>query len=1090
MIGDPKTYYMGTTGGGLWKTDNMGISWRNVSDGYFKTGSVGAVAVAPGDPNVVYVGMGEHAVRGVMTHSGDGVYRSTDAGRTWQKIGLDSTRHISRIVVDPKDPDVVLVAAQGALYAPSHQRGIFKSVDGGTTWKNVLYVDEKTGAVELSMDPTNPRILYAAMWEHGRLPWKVISGGPGSGLYKSTDGGDTWQRMTEGLPEKMGKMAIAVSPSNPDRVYALIESESEGDERGLYTSSDAGKSWSRVTGEPRLVQRAWYYIELFVDPKNENRIYVLSAPALRSDDGGKTWEEVESPHGDYHDMWINPDDPDNFIIANDGGATITFDGGKSWSSQATMPTAQIYRINVDNRFPYRIYGGQQDNTSVVIASRELAGNGITTESWTWSAGGESAFLAFDPDNPRYVMGGSYQGTIEVLDTQASAGTQIMAAPIQYLGMDAKDMKYRFNWNAPIIRSRHEPNTFYHGAQFLLKTTDMGRTWTEASPDLTRNEKEKQGRPGVPFTNEAVGAENYGTLAYIAESPHEAGVIWTGSDDGLVYLTRDNGATWKNVTPKGLAECLVNAIEVSPFDKATAYIATTRYKFNDHAPGLYKTTDYGATWTKIDRGIPDGAFTRVVREDDQRRDLLFAGTELGLYISWNGGRDWSPFQLNLPMTPITDLKVHWGNLIAATSGRGFWILDDLSLIRQYATDTPAFHLYSPADAYLANGSSELNDPDDDFTGADTFRGVNPANGIVVYYDLPELTETDTLTLEVADATGRIIRTFTSAEDTSFHKWDGGPPAASVLPKDKGLNRFVWDMRNATIPGVPGVYIEASYRGHKASPGRFRFTLKSGEGSLTTEADILANPLYPTDATTYAEYDAFMSGLEAEVTLMHETVNRLHDAQGQLGSILASLPAGAQYAEVRQDGDTLLAKLKAWDADMVSRKSRAYDDVENFAQKFTANWLFLLNATESDLPRVNQPSRDRLAELQPEWARLKARADAMIDHDIPALNAKLSTLGYGAIWRQSTSEPTRRVGRGSHRPLPHRARARTGRDGHRLPRGGPQARPQGRAQGAQARARRGGRRGAVPGRDPRPPRTCSIRTSCRCSTRGKRTRSYTT
>jgi len=997
VIGDPKTYYMGTTGGGLWKTDDMGISWRNVSDGYFRTGSVGAVAVAPGDPNVVYVGMGEHAVRGVMTSSGDGVYRSTDAGKTWKKIGLDESRHIARIVVDPRDPDVVLVAVQGALYGPSRERGVFKSTDGGTTWKNVLYVDEKTGAAELSMDPTNPRILYAAMWEHGRLPWQVISGGPGSGLYKSTDGGDTWQRMTEGLPEKMGKMAVAVSPSNPDRVWALIESESEGDERGLYASDDAGKSWSRVTGEPRLVQRAWYYIELFIDPKNADRIYVLSAPALRSDDGGRTWDEVESPHGDYHDMWINPDDPDNFIIANDGGTAITFDGGDSWSSQATMPTAQIYRINVDNRFPYRIYGGQQDNTSVVIASRELAGGGITTGSWTWSAGGESAFLAFDPDNPRYVMGGSYEGTIEVLDTEASAGTQIMAAPIQYLGMDAKDMKYRYNWNAPIIRSRHEPNTFYHGAHVLLKTTDMGRTWTEASPDLTRNEKEKQGRPGVPYTNEAVGAENYGTLAYIAESPHETGVIWAGSDDGLVYLTRDNGATWKNVTPKGLAECLVNAIEVSPFDEATAYIATTRYKFDDHAPGLYKTTDYGETWTKIDRGIPDGAFTRVVREDDQRRDLLFAGTELGLYISWNGGQDWSPFHLNLPMTPITDLKVHQGNLIAATSGRGFWILDDLSLIRQYAADTPAFHLFTPGDAYLANGSSELNDPDNDFTGADTFRGVNPANGIVVYYDLPEMSDKDTLSLEIADAAGRIIRTFTSVKDTSFHKWDGGPPAAPVLTKAKGLNRFVWDMRHATIPGVPGVYIEASYRGHKASPGRYRFTLKAGDRSQTTEAAILANPLYSTDAATYAEYDAFMSGLESEVTLMHETVNRLHDAQGQLATIVASLPAGTQYADVRQDGDTLLAKLKAWDADMVSRRSRAYDDVENFAQKFTANWLFLVNATESDLPRVNQPSRDRLAELQPGWARLKARADAMIDGDIPALNAKLWALGYGAIWR---------------------------------------------------------------------------------------------
>ena len=569
VVGDPNTYYMGTTGGGLWKTDNRGISWRNVSDGYFKTATIGAVAVAAADPNVVYVGMGEHAVRGVMTHSGDGVYRSTDAGKTWKHVGLAPTQHIARIVVHPKDPDTVLVAAQGALYSPSPERGVFKSTDGGATWKKVLFVNDKTGAAELSIDATNPRILYAAMWEHGRLPWQVISGGPGSGLYKSTDSGETWEKMTEGLPAEMGKMAIAVSPSSPETVYALVESDSAKDERGLYVSTNAGKKWTLVTSDPRLIQRAWYYTELFVDPQDVRTIYVLSAPALRSTDGGKTWQTLSGTHGDFHDMWISPDNPRNFVIANDGGADITFDAGKSWSGQDTQPTAQFYRVNVDNRFPYRIYGGQQDNTSVVIASRELGSEGITTASWKASAGGESAFLAFDPDNPRFVMGGSYQGTIDVIDTEATAGTNVMAAPIQYLGMDAKDMKYRFNWNAPIVRSRHEPNTYYHGAQVLLKTTDMGRTWTAISPDLTRNETSKQGTPGVPYTNEAVGAENYGTLAYVVESPHEKGVIWAGSDDGLVQLTRDGGTTWANVTPKGLAECLVNAIEVSPFDKATA-----------------------------------------------------------------------------------------------------------------------------------------------------------------------------------------------------------------------------------------------------------------------------------------------------------------------------------------------------------------------------------------------------------------------------------------------------------------------------------------------------------------------------------------
>ena len=995
VIGDPKTYYMGTTGGGLWKTDNMGITWRNVSDGYFRSGTIGAIAVAESDPNVVYVGTGEHAVRGVMTHSGDGVYRSTDAGKTWKRIGLGESRHVSRIVVHPQNPDVVLAAVQGALYAPSRERGIFKSTDGGATWKNVLFVDDRTGAAELSMDPNNPRVVYAAMWEHGRLPWKVISGGPGSGLYKSTDGGDTWQKMTEGLPTKMGKMAIAVSRSNSERVYALIESDSHEDERGLYVSTNAGKSWSQVTSEPRLVQRAWYYIELFVDPKNENTIYVLSAPALRSDDGGKTWEEVDGVHGDYHDMWINPANPANFIIADDGGAVITFDRGKSFSSQANMPTAQLYRINVDNQFPYRIYAGQQDNTSVSIASRELAGGGITTASWTWSAGGESAFLAFDPDNPRYVMGGSYQGTIEVLDTKSTAGTQVMAAPIQYLGMDAKDMKYRYNWNAPIIWSRHEPNTFHHGAQVLLKTSDLGKTWREVSPDLTRNEKEKQGKPGGPLTNEAVGAENYGTIAYVAESPHERGVLWTGSDDGLVHVTRDNGATWRNVTPRGLAESLINAIEVSPHDRGTAYIATTRYKFNDHAPGLYKTTDYGATWTRIDRGIPAEAFTRVVREDDVRRDLLFAGTERGLFISWNGGRDWTPFQLNLPVTPITDLRVHRGNLIASTSGRGIWVLDDLALIRQYRPDTPDLAIYQPAGAYLVNGGSDLNNPDADFTGAHPTRGVNPATGIVLYYRLPAPAPGDSLTLEIRDAAGTLVRSFSSKRDTTFKRWDGGPPAEVTLPAAAGLNRFVWDLRYPIMPGVPGVYIEASYRGHKVSPGTYRFTLRLKDRTVATSGEVLANPLYPTDAATYAEYDAFMSGTERELTLMHETVNRLHRMQERLAAVLAQLPAEEKFAAIKREGEALLAKLKAWDADMVSRRSRAYDDVENYPQKFTANWLFLINQTESDLPRVNQPSRDRRAELEREWTALKARSDAMLNEEIPALNRKLWEAGIGAV-----------------------------------------------------------------------------------------------
>lgn len=998
VVGNTSTYYMGTTGGGLWKTEDMGITWGNISDDFFKMGSVGAVSVAESDPNIVYVGMGEHAVRNVMTSYGDGVYKSSDAGKTWKKMGLDLTRQIARIVINPKDPNTVFVAAQGALYGPSPERGIYKSTDGGVTWKNVLFVNNKTGCTDLSMDMSNPGILYASMWEHGRLPWQVISGGPGSGLYKSTDGGEHWERMRTGLPKEMGKMSIAVCRSNSEKVYALIESDFTNEVQGLYVSEDAGKSWAQVSSDHRLTQRAWYYTKLFPDPLNENTLYVMSAQALRSNDGGKTWEDISSTHGDYHNLWINPTNSNNMIIADDGGAAVTFNKGKSWSSQDNQPTAQMYRINVDNKFPYNIYGGQQDNSSVKIASRALGSGGISTSNWTSSAGGESAFLAFNPDDPQYVMGGSYAGTIEVLDSKANASTNIMQAPIQYQARDAKDMKYRFTWNAPIICSKYDPNVFYHGAQYLLKTTDLGNSWSEVSPDLTRNEKEKQGKAGVPYTNEGVGGENYGTLTYVLESPFEKGVIYTGSDDGYVYLTKDAGAHWQNITPAGLQECLINAIEVSPFDKATAYIATTRYKFNDHTPALYKTTDYGKTWTNISKGIPAGAFTRVVREDDTRKDLLFAGTETGLYISWNGGKDWSPFQLNLPVAPITDLRIHQGNLIAATSGRSFWILDDVSLLRQYKKDATALSVFQPSPAYLVNGSSELDETREDFKGLDKFRGVNPSTGVVIYYQLPEIKDSAlNITMEIKDTDGNLVRTFSSKADSTFKKYDGGPKADALLSKVKGLNRFVWNMRYATIPGVPEIYMDGSYKGHKTSPGKYKITLKMGEKNVSTDAEILANPLYTTTtAATYKEYNTVMSGMETAATNMHRMVNNINAKREQLALLIASLPADSRYNTLRTQGLVLVKKMKAWDDDMVQRKSKAYDDAENFPNKFTSNYMFLHNQTESDIPKVNKASLDLLATLNTQWLVLKSRADEILDKDIPGLNKLLWDAGVGAIW----------------------------------------------------------------------------------------------
>lgn len=994
VTGDPLTYYMGTTGGGLWKTTDGGQRWKNISDGFFKTGSVGAVAVSESNPNIVYCGMGEHAVRGVMTSYGDGVYKSVDAGKTWTKIGLEDTQHISRIAIHPTNPDIVFVAAQGALFGPNKDRGVYKSTDGGKTWKNVLSVNDLTGAVEISIDMNFPNVLYAAMWEHQRKPWMVISGGEGSGLYKSTDSGETWVKIHEGLPKEMGKMAIAVSRANPDKVYALIESDSNKDLGGLFASEDGGKNWARVSDDNRLTQRAWYYTEVFADPNNEQTVYVLSAQALRSIDGGKTWEEIEGAHGDYHDLWINPANSKNLLMSDDGGSSVSFDYGKTWSTQANMPTAQIYRINADNLFPYNIYGGQQDNSSLRIASLSLGRSGISEKDWMDSAGGESAFLAFDPENPRYVMGGSYLGTIEVLDMQAKAATNIMEAPIQYLGREARDMKYLFNWNAPIIRSKHEPDTYYHGAQLVLKTTDMGLTWHEISLDLTRNIDEKQGNGGGPYTNEAVGAENYGTLSYIIESPSEKGVIWTGSDDGFVQLTKDGGKTWVNVTPKGLKECLVNSIEISPNNPSTAYIATTRYKFNDHTPGLYKTTDYGKTWTSINAGIPYGAFTRVVREDPNRKDLLYAGTETGMYISWNGGVNWEPFQLNLPVAPITDLMAHKGDLIVATSGRSFWILDDLAVLAQYKPESKV-KLYQPENAVYGFWGSPLNGDSKDFDGTSPLEGVNPANGVVIYYNLPKLAQNVSVSMTIKNNKGETVNTFSSVKDSLYQKYEGGPPPAPTLSKTEGLNRFVWNMRHPIMPGVTGAYLEANYRGHVASPGTYTIELKSGGEVVSSQAIIVENPLYQTATNEFAAYDAIMSSMEQSLTEMHQKVNRLKSVQGQISKALQTLQKSTGNEALAKSGIELLKELVAWDETMIQRKSKAYDDVENFPNKFTAEYIYLINQTESAVPRVNQPSIDRKTELDAQWKTLKAQADNFINASIPEFNKQLWEAGVGAI-----------------------------------------------------------------------------------------------
>jgi photosystem II stability/assembly factor-like uncharacterized protein len=993
---DQLTYYMGATGGGLWKTEDGGLNWANISDDYFEMGSVGAIAVSESNQNVVYCGMGEHAPRGVMTSYGNGVYKSTNGGKTWKHIGLIETQHISRIQIHPTDPNIVFVAAQGQLYGPNQERGVFKSIDGGKTWNKVLYVNELTGCAELSLDMNDPDVLYAAMWEHQRLPWKVISGGAGSALYKSDDGGETWKKMKTGLPKEMGKAGISVCRSNSDKVYALIEGDREKKKSGLYVSYNAGKEWQMVNADHRLTQRSWYYNEVFADPTNEDLLYVLSAPALRSKDGGKSWQSLGTNHGDHHDLWINPNNSRNMIIADDGGGEVSFNGGDSWSPVAGVPIAQIYRINTDNQYPYHIYSGQQDYPSFRMASANITGYSITEENIKNSAGGESAFLAFNPDNPRYVLGGSYQGTLELLDTKTNIGLDIMAAPIQYLGKDAKDMKYRFNWNAPVICSVHDPKVFYHASHILLKTEDLGVSWTEVSPDLTRDQIDKQGKPGGPFTNEAVGAETYGTISYVVESSKNEGELWVATDDGLVQLTKDGGTTWMNITPKGLEECLVNMIELSAHQEGVAYIATTRYKFNDHTPGIYKTEDYGKTWKKISNGIPYGAYTRVVREDPKKKGMLLAGTEKGMYVSFNDGVSWERFKLNLPNTPINDIRMDHDAIQIGTSGRGLWILDDLNLLRSYA---PAMSMTETTlitnNTYnLGNWWSPLNRTSTKFKGTMSTGGVNPAYGAVLYYTLPKLKSDQEVTITIKNEQGTVIRTFTSKKDVSFKSYPSGPAAPRKVSKKEGLNRFVWDFKHSTLVGAPSVYIEGGYSGREVIPGVYIAVLKVGEESVEKTFQVLKDPTLEISNEAYEVYDNFLAEMEETLNDMHSKVNELYKLEGMINGIMGEME-GEKFKDAKAIGKELTARIHAWDTTMVQRMSKAYDDVENFENKLSSELLFLLGQSRNPMRRINAPNRERFKEITAVWEPLKVEAEELLEKEIPAYNKLLWEAGIGAL-----------------------------------------------------------------------------------------------
>lgn len=971
--GNPLRYYFGSTGGGVWQTDDAGQNWKNISDGFFNTGSVGAIAIAPSDPNVMYVGMGEHAVRGVMTSHGDGVYKSTDAGKTWVHLGLKQSRHIASIEIHPQNPDVVWVAVQGAVHGPTQERGVYKSTDGGKNWKRVLFVNENTGASDLSMDESNPRILFAGMWEHRRYPWTVQSGGEGSGLYKSTDGGETWEKLSEGLPEKMGKVAVDISPATPDRIFANIEAETGG----VFRSDNGGKTWKQTCKDRVTIARAWYYIEIFADPQDAETVYVLNAPMLKSIDGGKSFRPISNPHSDQHDLWINPNNPQNMILGNDGGGCITFNGGQSWSSQRNQPTAQFYRIIADKRFPYYLYAGQQDNSAIAIASRTIRG-GIGWKDWYSVAGGESAFLAFDADNPEIVYGGSYQGNISTYNQENGHRKDIMAYPVVGLAELPKEMRYRFNWNAPIVAQPQNPNIIYHGGNRVLKTNDEGQSWAVISPDLTRNDTTKHGPGGMPFTNEGAGGENYNTISYMACSPHQAGVLWVGSDDGLVHLTQDDGQNWSNVTPNGIGEAIINAIEVSPHDAASAYIAVTRYKFNDFQPMIFITNDYGKTWRKAVQGIGKEDFVRVVREDHKQKGLLYAGTETGLYVSFNDGGKWHRFQSNLPICPINDMCIRDNNLNVATSGRSFWILDDLSALQQSGgilVDNK-IRLFQPKPTYRYNLSSSSQ--------ARPNLGQNPNGGIVFDYYLPEDMDTTSLILEILDEKGEVLRTYSNQKDKSFKSGPGGPPPSPLLPAKAGVNRFNWDLRKATLEAIPGVFIYGNYRGHLMPPGTYQLRLMSEKDTVSTTCELLADPRIKATAKDYAAQQNILNSVEQAVKDIHASINRMRKVKKQVESKLSLLNGNEEWKELANTGKAVAKKISAWEENLIQPKQKTFQDVINFPNQLSSDLLDLKRRVDGLLPEPTKGAKERLDDLLAVWKTHQQELERIISEDVAAFN----------------------------------------------------------------------------------------------------------
>ena len=978
---EPMTFYFGAAAGGVWKTTDGGTYWRNVSDGFFSTAAVGAIAVAPSDANVIYVGMGECCIRGDVSH-GDGVYRSTDGGKTWKHLGLKDTRHIARIRIHPQNPDVVYVAALGHAFGPNSERGVYRSLDGGRTWEQILFRSEDAGAIDLSMDPNNPRIIFAAIWEARRTPWSLTSGGPGSSLYVTTDGGDSWTDISDrpGLPKGVkGRIGVAVSPAKRDRVWALVEAENGG----LFRSDDGGGTWQKVSNDREIQGRRWYYMHVFADPQDPNTVWALAGRCFKSVDGGETFAEVPTPHGDNHDLWIDPANPQRMIEGNDGGACVSFNGGGTWSTIYNQPTAQFYHLDTDTRFPYRVYGTQQDNSAISVPSQTSKG-GIPISDCVVTGHAESGHIQVRPDNPNIVYSGAIGsspgggGAMLRYDHETGQTRIITAWPEFYGGWAPKDLKYRFQWTYPILISPHDPDVLYACGNRVFRSTDEGMSWEVISPDLTRDDKTKQEASGGPITKDTTGAEHYCTIFAFTESPHERGVFWAASDDGLVHLSRDGGKSWHDVTPRGFPEWgTINNIEVSPHDPATAYLAATRYKLDDTHPYLYRTNDYGQTWQTITRGIPDTEFTRVIREDPARRGLLYTGTETGLYVSFDEGETWEPFQLNLPVAPVYDLQIKGTDLIAATHGRSFWILDDVSPLRTLTPEVqqnPA-HLFEPRTTVRVRGGGaakilpgvnysgglggisyvEQKRPDGEADRVLLDAGKNPPEGVIVSYFLKERPRS-TVKLEFLDAKGDLIRAFASTKrETETQPVEPSPAAdeeepeeiTALIPaedrkvsKEPGINRFVWNMRYPDAKKLPGdIPTERSLAGPLVAPGNYQVRLSVGGETYTGPFEIRKDPRVTATREDLDGQTELLLQVRDKLTETHGAVLRIRSVRRQIDEWLDRAKGRPKATALQDAAKQLKDRLSAIEEQLAQTRASGESDRLNYPGRLNAKLAHL-------------------------------------------------------------------------------------------------------------------------------------------------------